>query len=194
MNALFSAIGQTLLSTVRDVLPIAVVLALFQLLVLRKPIPHLRRVLVGGLFVLFGLALFLIGLDGALFPLGESMARQLSDPQFVFGTNQAPADPRWSAYLWVYAFALLLGFTTTVAEPALIAVAIEAENVSRGTIRQGAALDDGHWLPGRDRPDRIRPAILHPAGLRLRRRHHLDRDRATGRGSWPRPGRHHSWP
>ena len=133
---LFADIGHTLLTTVRDVLPIVVVLVVFQLFVLRRPIPHLRRLFAGGLFVVLGLALFLIGLEGALFPLGRAMAQQLSDPVFVFGTGVVPQEPQWSAYLWIYLFAALLGFATTIAEPALIAVALKAETVSAGSVRQ----------------------------------------------------------
>ncbi len=133
---LFTEMGHTLLTTARDVLPIVVVLVVFQLFVLRRPIPHLRRLFAGGLCVLVGLALFLIGLEGALFPLGRAMAQQLSNPEFVFGAEVVPAEPPWSAYLWIYVFAALLGFATTVAEPALIAVGLKAETVSAGTVRQ----------------------------------------------------------
>ncbi len=118
--------------TLGDVLPILVVLFGFQLLVLRRPIPNLRRVIVGFIYVLLGLALFLVGLRESLFPLGELMARQLTDPQFVTGGSGASAG--WSDYLWVYLFAAAIGFATTVAEPALLAVAIKAEQVSAGAI------------------------------------------------------------
>ena len=133
---LFVDMGHTLLTTARDVLPIVIVLVVFQLFVLRRPIPHLRRLSAGVLCVVVGLALFLIGLEGALFPLGRAMAQQLSDPAFVFGTTVVPQEPPWSAYLWIYLFAALLGFATTVAEPALIAVALKAETVSGGAVRQ----------------------------------------------------------
>ncbi len=133
---LFTDMGHTLLTTARDVLPIVVVLVVFQLFVLRRPIPNLRRMVAGGLCVLIGLALFLIGLESALFPLGRAMAQQLSAPLFVFGTELVPLEPSWSAYLWIYLFAALLGFATTVAEPALIAVAMKAETVSAGVVRQ----------------------------------------------------------
>ena len=133
---LFGALGHTMLTTARDVLPIVVVLVVFQLVVLRRPVPHVRRLLAGAVCVLVGLALFLIGLETALFPLGRAMAQQLSDPAFVFGADTVPDAPPWSAYLWVYVFAALLGFSTTVAEPALIAVGLKAETVSAGTVRQ----------------------------------------------------------
>ena len=133
---LFSDMGHTLLTTARDVLPIVAVLVVFQLFVLRRPIPHLRRLFAGGVCVVIGLALFLVGLEGALFPLGRSMAQQLSAPEFVFGAPVAPQEPKWSAYYVVYLFAALLGFATTVAEPALIAVSLKAEAVSAGAVRQ----------------------------------------------------------
>ena len=125
----------TLLLTVRDVLPIAAVIFGFQLLVIRKPIPNLKRVLIGFLYVLVGLALFLVGLEEALFPLGKVMARQLTDPAFLYGgIEQLAGEIRWLDYLWVYLFAAAIGFATTIAEPSLLAVAIKAQEVSGGTI------------------------------------------------------------
>lgn len=73
------------LSTLMDVLPIAVILFGFQYLVIRRPIPNLRRVLFGFGYVLLGLTFFLMGLEKALFPLGKLMARQLTDPVFLAG-------------------------------------------------------------------------------------------------------------
>ena len=116
-------------NTVFDVVPIVAILLFFQLFVLRRPLPHLRRTLLGFAYVLVGLALFLAGLENALFPLGRLMARSLTDPAFI-GTAAAT----WRDYGWVYAFAAAIGFATTVAEPALIAVSIKASEVSGGTI------------------------------------------------------------
>ncbi len=129
----FSAI---LLATCRDVLPIIILIAVFQLLVLRQPIPHLPRLVVGGVYVVIGLALFLAGLEKALFPLGKIMAAQLSDPVFIYGTDEVVAQADWKAYGWVYLFAAMIGFATTIAEPSLIAVAFKASEVSAGTIKQ----------------------------------------------------------
>lgn len=95
----------------RDLAPIVVVVAAFQLLVLREPFPDLGRTLLGLLAVLAGLTLFLQGLRLALFPLGESMAGDFA---------------RKGSVPWLLAFAFALGFGTTVAEPALMAVADEA--------------------------------------------------------------------
>jgi hypothetical protein len=118
------------------VLPIILLIGGFQLLVLRQPIPHLKRVLVGGVYVVIGLALFLAGLEKALFPLGKIMAAQLSDPVFIYGISEPPALADWTAYGWVYLFAAMIGFATTIAEPSLIAVAYKASEVSMGTISQ----------------------------------------------------------
>jgi len=127
--------GQTSLGLVRDVLPIAIILIGFQVLVLRRPIRNPVRMGFGLVMVLLGLALFLEGLELALFPLGRLMAEQLTAPAFLFGEDtEAILQFRWSDYLWVYVFAAAIGFATTVAEPALIAVSIKANQVSGGTI------------------------------------------------------------
>ena len=124
-----------MVSTLRDVLPIAAVLLGFQLLVLRQPIANVKHIVVGFVYVLIGLCLFLVGLEEAIFPLGEIMARQLTDPHFIYGQAQAVAEAvDWRAYGWVYVFAFAIGFATTIAEPALIAVGIKAERVSGGSI------------------------------------------------------------
>jgi hypothetical protein len=130
-----SGLFMTLLSTLRDVLPIAIILFGFQFLVLRQPVPHLRQVLTGFLYVLLGLTLFLEGLEQALFPLGRLMAGQLTDPAFIYhGLDGVMNAPHWADYYWVYIFAFAIGFSTTVAEPSLIAVAIKANQVSGGVI------------------------------------------------------------
>jgi len=129
------ALTNALLATVRDVAALSALLLGFQLFVLRQPIPHLKRVLVGLLLAVLGLAFFLVGLELALFPLGQSMATQLSSPDFVFGGGAAPDSPRWWMYGWIYLFAAIIGFSTTLAEPALIAVAFKAKQASRGTVR-----------------------------------------------------------
>lgn len=128
--------AKILLDTCCDVLPIIVLITGFQLLVLRQPIPHLRSLIVGGVYVVIGLALFLAGLEKALFPLGRIMAAQLSDPTFIYGTEAAVAQADWKAYGWIYLFAAMVGFATTIAEPALIAVAYKANEVSAGAISQ----------------------------------------------------------
>jgi len=124
-----------LMSTLQDVLPIAGILFGFQIVVLRRRIPHLRQVLLGFLYVLLGLALFLKGLEQALFPIGKLMAEQLTHPEFLFeGAAKQLATAGWEHYFWVYTFAAAIGFATTIAEPSLIAVAIKAQEVSGGAI------------------------------------------------------------
>jgi len=100
--------------------------------VLRRAPPNLRRALVGFAYVLAGLTLFLVGLEAALFPLGEIMARQLTSVD-VIGEVSA-AGPDWRDFGWVYAFGAAIGFATTVAEPALIAVSLKAEEMSGGAL------------------------------------------------------------
>ena len=128
--------SKILLATCRDVLPIIILITFFQLFILRQSIPHLRRLIVGGFYVVIGLALFLAGLEKALFPLGKIMAAQLSDPVFIYGTQDIVPIADWKAYGWVYLFAAMIGFATTIAEPSLIAVAFKANEVSAGTIKQ----------------------------------------------------------
>ena len=126
----------TALGTFWDVLPIVIIIFGFQLTVIRRPIPNLGRVLIGFVYVLLGLTFFLVGLEEALFPLGKVMAQQLTDPSFIFDDPAAAlvSGLRWQDYLWVYLFAAALGFSTTVAEPPLIAVAMKAHEVSGGAI------------------------------------------------------------
>ncbi|MBU1341875.1 MAG: DUF1538 domain-containing protein [Proteobacteria bacterium] len=128
--------SKILIATCKDVLPIIILIVSFQLLVLRQPIPHLRRLIMGGVYVVIGLALFLAGLEKALFPLGNIMATQLSDPAFIYGPGEIVTRADWKAYGWVYLFAAMIGFATTIAEPSLIAVAFKANEVSAGTIKQ----------------------------------------------------------
>ena len=97
--------------SLRDLLPIVVVIAFFQLFVLRQPLPNLLEIFVGALLVVIGLTLFIRGLEMALFPLGESMAYAFARKGSVF---------------WLLLFAFALGFGTTVAEPALTAIAEKA--------------------------------------------------------------------
>lgn len=105
------------LGTARDLAPIVGVVAIFQLLVLREPIDDLSEKLIGLLFVMLGLAVFIRGLEMALFPLGESLADSFANKGNLF---------------WLLLFSFALGFGTTVAEPALIAVSGEAARVMAG--------------------------------------------------------------
>lgn len=133
MIELILSFWQTMLCTLRDVMPIAAIIIGFQLLVIRKPIRHPKQLLSGFFYVLLGVALFLEGLEMALFPLGELMAKQLTSPAFIQMDVSLKSVP-WQAYVWVYIFAASIGFATTLAEPSLIAVAIKAQEISGGAI------------------------------------------------------------
>ncbi|MDX2451293.1 DUF1538 domain-containing protein [Desulfosarcina sp.] len=113
-----------LLATAKDVLPVLGLLVLFQMVVLRKPLPRPGRIIFGFCLVLVGMACFLGGLDLALFPVGRTMALQLAKGA------QSGGREIWAAYGWIYLFAFLVGFSTTIAEPSLIAVANKAEEAS----------------------------------------------------------------
>lgn len=115
VNKFLKHLGTSLLESVRDLAPIIGVIAFFQLLVLQQPIPDLLGLLTGTLLVVLGLTLFVHGLKIGLFPIGESMAHEFARKGSVF---------------WLLLFAFALGFGTTVAEPALIAVAEEASEVA----------------------------------------------------------------
>lgn len=131
-----SEFGHDILLTCRDVLPIILLFGFFQLAVLRQPIPNLRRILIGAVYVIVGLTFFLVGLEKALFPLGKIMAAQLTDPDFLKGSSDAIDLTDWHNYGWIYLFAALTGFATTIAEPSLIAVAYKAKEVSGGSINE----------------------------------------------------------
>jgi hypothetical protein len=105
----------SVLSSVRDLLPIVLVVAFFQVVVLQEPVPNLERILVGSLLVVLGLAFFIRGLEQGLFPIGESIAYAFARKGNLF---------------WLLLFAFALGFGTTIAEPALIAIAEEASEVA----------------------------------------------------------------
>ncbi|HEY5790339.1 MAG TPA: DUF1538 domain-containing protein [Gammaproteobacteria bacterium] len=126
---------RSVLGSVRDLAPIVVVVAFFQLAVLRQPLPNLGGLLFGTLLVVLGLTLFIRGLELGLFPIGEAMA-------YAFA--------RKGSVTWLLLFAFALGFGTTVAEPALIAVADEAAAVAAGAgfIADSAPAreDYAHWL------------------------------------------------
>jgi len=104
-----------LFEAARDLAPIVLVILFFQGLVLRQPIPNLEEMLVGLALVLVGLALFVRGLEIGMFPLGEAMAHAFAKKGNIY---------------WLLAFSFLLGFGTTVAEPALIAVAGKAAQIA----------------------------------------------------------------
>lgn len=98
-----------------DLLPIILVIGFFQLFIIRQPLPQLGEMIFGTIMVIIGLSMFIEGLEMALFPIGESMAQALT---------------RKGSLFWLLVFAFFLGFSTTVAEPALIAIAKEASHIA----------------------------------------------------------------
>ncbi len=115
IQKLFKRIAQKLWTATTDLLPIVLVIVFFQAVVIRQPLPQIGGILAGIVLVVFGLALFVEGLEIALFPIGENMAHALS---------------RKGSLFWLLLFAFLLGFSTTVAEPALIAVSNKAADIA----------------------------------------------------------------
>jgi len=115
-----------MLGSVRDLLPIILVIVFFQFFVLQQPLPNIAQILLGVLFVVLGLTFFIHGLEQGLFPIGESMAT---------------AFARKGSLFWLIMFAFSLGFGTTVAEPALIAVAEEAADIAAAGDMIGSSLE-----------------------------------------------------
>lgn len=115
MLRFFEAVSRLLVPTLRDLMPLAAVIVFFQTVVLGRPFPNLGGILIGVVFVIVGLALFVRGLEMGLFPLGEAMGAAFS---------------RRGSLSALLSFAFALGFGTTIAEPALIAVAQEGANAA----------------------------------------------------------------
>ncbi|RZV35523.1 MAG: DUF1538 domain-containing protein [Chromatiales bacterium] len=111
------ALSKDALSSLRDLAPIVIVIAVFQILVIRQPVEGILSLVVGALLVVAGLAFFIFGLRIALFPIGEEIAHALA---------------KKGSAVWLFLFAFVLGFGTTIAEPALLAVAEEAARVAVG--------------------------------------------------------------
>ena len=205
MTSALTVLARRTANALRDLAPIILVIAFFQIVVLQQPFPNLGSIVVGLLCVIAGLTLFIQGLESGLFPLGEAIA-------------QAFAHKGSAAALLGFAFCL--GFGTTVAEPALIAVAAEAAEVAS---QAGAIADDEQarieyafelrmvvafavgaaivlgvlrilkgWpihrliiggLRSRDDHDRLRAGREHRCRLRFRRRHHQHHHGAAGHGA-----------
>jgi len=131
---LIAASAGIVVDSALDVLPIVIFLFLFQRVVIGKPMPGGKRIIAGFVFVVVGLGCFLVGLEQALFPLGRLMAQKLTDPAFLGTLADQAGVPGWAQYYWVYLFASAIGISTTLAEPALIAVSLKANQVSGGAI------------------------------------------------------------
>lgn len=114
-NMILEIIFKKLRNAFKDLVPIVLVIAFFQVIVIRQPLPQLGEVIFGSLLVVLGLSIFIQGLEMGLFPIGEEMARALAFKGSLF---------------WLMLFAFLLGFSTTIAEPALIAICNEAADIA----------------------------------------------------------------
>ena len=117
MKSSLRAFLHSMMASASDLLPIVLVIAFFQIVVLQQPLEHIGALLTGIFFVVVGLTFFIYGLNMGLFPIGESMAHAFARKGSVF---------------WLLAFSFALGFGTTVAEPALVAIADEAARVAAG--------------------------------------------------------------
>jgi hypothetical protein len=123
---------QGIVSTALDVLPVTLFMLFFYRVVLRQRLANRRDILIGLAFVVVGLAVFLKGLDKALFPVGKMMVEQLTA-----NTLATREIPHWSSYYPVYAFAFCIAFGAAIAEPALLAVARRVNEISGGAIHPG---------------------------------------------------------
>ncbi len=147
MKSFFVSIVKSLYLSLKDLYPIILVISFFQIAILQQPIPDLFQLLSGTLLVVIGLSLFVQGLQMGLFPIGESMA-------YAFA--------RKGSLFWLLAFSFALGFGTTIAEPALIAVADEAADVAA---EAGALVDT---LEARENyADGLRFTVAFAVGLAL---------------------------
>lgn len=133
LTEFIAALGRALLGASRDLAPIVTVIALFQVLVLQQPFPEVLSTLAGMGLVIIGLALFVVGLDIGLFPLGETLAEEFAQKGSLF---------------WLLLFAFALGAGTTVAEPALIAVTREGAKAAAeaGLIENSLVATDRYAL------------------------------------------------
>ena len=147
MKAFLKSFSLSLLNSLRDLTPIILVIGFFQLVVLQQPLPDLGNLLLGALMVVLGLTFFIYGLEMGLFPIGESMAH---------------AFARKGSLRWLLTFSFALGFGTTVAEPALIAVAREAADVAAA-----GGIIDKHETAIDQYADGIRYSVATSVGLAI---------------------------
>jgi hypothetical protein len=132
MNSMAADLLAALVATLLDAAPVVLVVGGFQAFILRRRPPHLPRVLIGAAYVLLGLALFRLGLEWSLLPIGADLSERLTAP----GLAAAPdGEVPWTRFLWLYLFAATLGFATTMVEPALTAIAERVGAMTGGTLR-----------------------------------------------------------
>jgi len=130
MNSTLRIFFKRLFDAFSDILPIVIVITFFQLVIIQKPFPHLRETLAGVALVVFGLMIFIQGLETALFPIGERMAIEFAQKGKV---------------VWITLFGFTLGFSTTIAEPALTLIAQKAGHMA---VEAGAIGADESSLGG----------------------------------------------
>ena len=147
MKQSFLQFLKALFGSLRDLLPIILVIAFFQLIVLQQASDSILQIIIGLVFVVLGLTFFIFGLELGLFPIGESMAHAFAKKGSAF---------------WLLTFAFCLGFGTTVAEPALIAIAEEASEIAArgGMIAQGEQSMNGY-------ADGLRYTVAFSVGLAI---------------------------
>jgi len=116
--------------TLQDVLPIILIILFFQVVILRRYPTHLKRILMGSVYMLLGLTAFRLGLDSTLVPLGRAMAEQL----LLSGTTPL-AEKTWYQHGWLVLFAGLIGLAATLIEPTLIAVGSRVQELTAGELR-----------------------------------------------------------
>lgn len=121
-----------LVATLLDAAPVVLVVGGFQTFILRRRPPHLSRVLIGAAYVLLGLALFRLGLEWSLLPIGTDLSERLTAPSLAAVPD---GEVPWTRFLWLYLFATTLGFATTMVEPALTAIAERVGAMTGGTLR-----------------------------------------------------------
>ncbi|MDO6618756.1 MULTISPECIES: DUF1538 domain-containing protein [unclassified Shewanella] len=124
---------QSMLGSFKDLIPIIVVVSFFEIFILQQAPDNLFSILVGLVFIVLGLTFFVFGLEMGLFPIGESLAHALA---------------RKGSTFWLVTFSFSLGFGTTLAEPALTAVAAEAAQVAAdgGAIKATEAAMDSYAM------------------------------------------------
>jgi hypothetical protein len=119
-------------ATFTDLAPVVLVGVFFQTVVLHRPFPHRRMILIGMGYVIAGLTLFRIGLDISLMPIGSEMAERLARLGAQAGVDGIAS---WTSYGWLYAFAAGVGFAATLVEPTLITVADRVHDLTGGAVR-----------------------------------------------------------
>lgn len=129
---ILEGLQHALVATALDLVPVVLVVLIFQGLVLRQPIRRARMILIGLGHVVIGLTLFRLGLDLSLLPVGSAMAEQLAT---LGAAGDLGGLPSWAGYVWLYVFAAAIGFAATMVEPTLIAVADRARELTGGELR-----------------------------------------------------------